>query len=320
MDYALLLYLVFSVAACASLVAVFYLAYYPHSSQPLRRWFLVVLANTAAAAALAALLLGPRLGASPEVRRVVQLSRSVLVCLNAFVVPYFVHAYLPPAIGGPASAGAAAAAFAAAILEIAELPRVAGTVLGVILLYSFLLCVAMAVRLRRRFPSHPDAWVLRTVLIVAAFFLPGLLLQVASGYRILVWKAASSLLRFELTPVCLAVISFAVLLRLRSRSPGVAANAVAGARGAAGAATSLVDTPAGPAADGAIHLPERLLAELSQREREVVDKVLEGHTNREISDALFIAESTVKKHVNSAFRKLHVGSRWQLLKLQKGGE
>jgi DNA-binding CsgD family transcriptional regulator len=58
-------------------------------------------------------------------------------------------------------------------------------------------------------------------------------------------------------------------------------------------------------------------AGLSAREREVAESMLRGKTNRAIAAGLFIAESTVKKHVNSIFRKLGVASRWELLKRAK---
>lgn len=53
---------------------------------------------------------------------------------------------------------------------------------------------------------------------------------------------------------------------------------------------------------------------LSPREREVLALVLEGESNASIAERLFISKSTVKKHINSLFRKLEVESRWELLK------
>jgi DNA-binding NarL/FixJ family response regulator len=47
----------------------------------------------------------------------------------------------------------------------------------------------------------------------------------------------------------------------------------------------------------------------SHREREVLALVVEGLHNREIADRLFLAESTIKSHVASAFGKLGVRSR-----------
>lgn len=48
---------------------------------------------------------------------------------------------------------------------------------------------------------------------------------------------------------------------------------------------------------------------LSHREKEIVALVMLGLTNRQIADKVYLAESTVKTHISSAFRKLDVRSR-----------
>jgi DNA-binding NarL/FixJ family response regulator len=48
---------------------------------------------------------------------------------------------------------------------------------------------------------------------------------------------------------------------------------------------------------------------LSFRERQILGLVVAGNTNRQIADKLFVAESTVKTHLSSAFAKLDVRSR-----------
>lgn len=48
---------------------------------------------------------------------------------------------------------------------------------------------------------------------------------------------------------------------------------------------------------------------LTKREREVLELVMEGKTNREIAAALFIAEVTVSKNITSIYRKLDVNGR-----------
>lgn len=57
----------------------------------------------------------------------------------------------------------------------------------------------------------------------------------------------------------------------------------------------------------------RSLVGLSEREREVLQLVVEGLGNREIAERLFIAEGTVKTHVKSLFEKLGCKSRTQLV-------
>jgi DNA-binding NarL/FixJ family response regulator len=61
-------------------------------------------------------------------------------------------------------------------------------------------------------------------------------------------------------------------------------------------------------------VPRRLRAgverpNLSHRERQVLTLVCDGHTNAEIAEALFLAESTIKSHMASIFTKLGVHSR-----------
>lgn len=54
---------------------------------------------------------------------------------------------------------------------------------------------------------------------------------------------------------------------------------------------------------------------IAGRERDVLNLMAAGRTNREIARALFISESTVKKHVNSVYHKLGVKNRMQLARL-----
>jgi DNA-binding NarL/FixJ family response regulator len=48
---------------------------------------------------------------------------------------------------------------------------------------------------------------------------------------------------------------------------------------------------------------------LSHREKQILALVMLGRTNREIARTLFLAESTIKTHLSSAFRKLDARSR-----------
>ena len=56
---------------------------------------------------------------------------------------------------------------------------------------------------------------------------------------------------------------------------------------------------------------EARLAELSPREREVLLLLVEGMSNREVADRLFVSEATVKTHVMAVLRKLGLRDRVQ---------
>ena len=51
----------------------------------------------------------------------------------------------------------------------------------------------------------------------------------------------------------------------------------------------------------------------TDREREAVELLMQGMSNRQIANALGITEGTVKKHLNHVFRKLGVHSRALLI-------
>ncbi len=55
------------------------------------------------------------------------------------------------------------------------------------------------------------------------------------------------------------------------------------------------------------------MAQLSARERAVVDLVVQGLRNRDIANLLGIAEGTVKVHLHKVYEKLGVGSRTELV-------
>ncbi len=51
---------------------------------------------------------------------------------------------------------------------------------------------------------------------------------------------------------------------------------------------------------------------LTATERRVCRQAAEGHTNREIAQALFVTEKTIERHLSSAYQKLGIRSRFQL--------
>ncbi len=56
---------------------------------------------------------------------------------------------------------------------------------------------------------------------------------------------------------------------------------------------------------------------ISERELEVIHLILQGKSNQEIENELYIAVGTVKRHVHNIFEKLNVKSRLQLINLFK---
>lgn len=64
---------------------------------------------------------------------------------------------------------------------------------------------------------------------------------------------------------------------------------------------------------------EELFAQynISPREQEVVRLILEGCSNQQIGDTLFISLSTVKKHITNIYQKLEIKSRYELITLFK---
>jgi DNA-binding CsgD family transcriptional regulator len=53
---------------------------------------------------------------------------------------------------------------------------------------------------------------------------------------------------------------------------------------------------------------------LSEREREIVDLVVQGASTKEISRALYISEYTVQEHLSNAFDKVRVRGRHALIR------
>lgn len=56
-----------------------------------------------------------------------------------------------------------------------------------------------------------------------------------------------------------------------------------------------------------------LIDPLSEREQEVLDQMAQGKTNREIADAIFVSENTVKFHLKNIYLKLDVKNRTEAI-------
>lgn len=57
---------------------------------------------------------------------------------------------------------------------------------------------------------------------------------------------------------------------------------------------------------------------LSGREKQVLSLMLDGMSNRRVAEKLYVSESTIKKHVNSIYKKVGVTSRIQLAAVVSG--
>lgn len=104
----------------------------------------------------------------------------------------------------------------------------------------------------------------------------------------------------------------------RSDSPSRAAQLLDEALGTAQriGAGPLCDAIRGVRRSTAVDRRGRMLRDdLTRREQQVVDLLLDGHTNRGIAAHLGIAEGTASVHVSNILRKLGVGSRTQAITL-----
>ena len=60
--------------------------------------------------------------------------------------------------------------------------------------------------------------------------------------------------------------------------------------------------------------------ELTPQELQIVHRVAEGHSNRDIAAQLFLSPRTIDFHLRNIFRKLGVSSRIELVHLEPNGE
>jgi len=110
-----------------------------------------------------------------------------------------------------------------------------------------------------------------------------------------------------LTPALAAKI-LAELARTAGSSPG-APRAPTGDRSGARPSGDAGATSAPPAATS----PLEEIESLTVREREVLDLVVRGASNREIADALVVTDNTVKYHLKHILGKLHLRNRAQVV-------
>lgn len=64
--------------------------------------------------------------------------------------------------------------------------------------------------------------------------------------------------------------------------------------------------------------PQDPLADLTSRERQILEHVAMGRSNKEVADALFLAEKTVKHYMTNILQKLHVRNRVEAALLAQG--
>ncbi len=66
--------------------------------------------------------------------------------------------------------------------------------------------------------------------------------------------------------------------------------------------------------------PEQLPEPLTRREKEILELVCDGATNKEIAERLFLSISTVKNHIHNIYGKIGVGNRAQaIIRVQEIG-
>lgn len=60
------------------------------------------------------------------------------------------------------------------------------------------------------------------------------------------------------------------------------------------------------------------LADLTPRERQILEQVAMGRSNKEVADALYLAEKTIKHYMTNILQKLHVRNRVEAALLVQG--
>ncbi|MEO8286243.1 MAG: response regulator transcription factor [Chloroflexota bacterium] len=60
-------------------------------------------------------------------------------------------------------------------------------------------------------------------------------------------------------------------------------------------------------------MPPQIFPQLTDREREILSMIAQGHSNTEIADRLVLSQKTVRNHVSNIFSKLQVADRAQAI-------
>jgi len=162
-----------------------------------------------------------------------------------------------------------------------------------LVLYTFFyLLLLYKMRNRLSLSSHQEK-LLKTVLLCTAFFLVGILLDILEGIPQV--SVYISLLLIDFYPIYMVSIG-GLFLHWAYRDLRFSEADDAGQN----QSRKQYDISVWP---------------VTAREGEIIELILAGNTNAFIAENLFIAESTVKKHINNIFKKLKISSRWELLKL-----
>jgi DNA-binding CsgD family transcriptional regulator len=110
----------------------------------------------------------------------------------------------------------------------------------------------------------------------------------------------------ELWGAAIALLAVSIGMRLADRRRILP---LAGPRDVAASAS----TPADRGDDPAPPRPVDAGADLSPREREILDLLAQGLSNKELARSLSVSENTVKTHLANLYAKLGVGRRTQAL-------
>jgi NarL family two-component system response regulator LiaR len=102
-----------------------------------------------------------------------------------------------------------------------------------------------------------------------------------------------------------AVQAGAIGYLLKNTSAERLAEAIRGAR----EGRTAIDAAAVPLLVQAVHQPQRLGHDLTEREQQVLVQLVSGKTNREIARAMLLSPGTVRVYVSNVLAKLNVSNR-----------